>query len=380
MNINDELFSDSIYADEESIWIISTGRNLLQGIDRSTGKVVDGVFIPTNKKALIPYRSFFKYGNCLYILPYSENTIKKYDIKNKTFSNITMNSDFVGEDGNCGVFGYSLLGTKAVMYSSRESVCVFDMSTYKMNVLDLSSIRKKSGYKDPFSWIWNHSFVKGDEVWLIPQNYLCAVVIDLKEEIVNLINFETDIPIDGTMDTPFLAKDNLYFSYRNSGNQKSELLKLNIETGHMTRIIEFEAFNYTSRASGYIGAYGNVLIFLPGMTDKAYVVDLDSGKYELLPGIPAVSAERLAREKFPRELNYRTAFLTENGHLLALHGWTGCLIDLDIKTKEFVEHDVVVEPSVDRVKMYLETGDNCIQEVKACGLDVFLNYIAYEQG
>lgn len=375
--VNDEWFSDSIYADDESVWIISTGLNFLQEIKRSSGEVINSTYIPTKRKSLIPYRSFFKYKDKLYFLPYSESTMQIYDISTKKFRERIIDESFVEEDECCYIWGFSIVKNKVVMYScsTKECIFIYDLRNDSIKVIDIKKLREESGIEDPLSFNWNHSFVIDDQVCIIPQNYLSMLIVDVDNEMIRIKHIGAEKPIPVNVSTPYLTAQSLFFTNTDTNTKEITLIKINIGNATVEEILKIGGIESEQRAFGYMTLYDSSLILLPGTYDKAYMLHLTEHSIEVLNNLPTTSAQSLLGKHFPHELNYRNGFLTDDGHLLAVHGWSGTLIDIDVKSSRTDVKTISAKATIDKMEMYL-AKDNFCKESNTCRLNSFTQYIA----
>ena len=319
------LFHGGIVADDQNIWLILTGFNVLMQIERRTGKITLCEVISEYNHTMnkVAYRFLFKHENKLILLPYNEKDICIYDINENKFEHIELDMTYINEENAWKFSGYEKIGDKVIVYGVYSLILIIHLPTFEIVYLDL----KKKLPKDLGAelWFWEYSYSQNNKLFLVPLKYPCIIELDICSNDIQY--YEIPEKKDAYMDNPVFNGSSLYYINRKEEGMV-KLTRYDLESGKIESYgLGIEKIG-SYRTFSFISCVNNVLWMLPGACGegrKFYISEKRVEKIDELPVIP----ERKLRIKFPYRFNYNNGFLDENGHIIAIHAWTRQLIDID---------------------------------------------------
>lgn len=317
------LFCDSIAVDDQRVWLVSIGHNVLFEIERETGLVSPCGLISNNKENKISYRFLFKHEEKIILLPYEEKNLCVYDIEKKKFEYIELNIMKLEKNDTWKFTGHKKIGNKIVIYGLNSTIIIITLPTFEITYLNLKKYLPSNVNIE--CWFWDYSYSIEDKLFLVPVTHPCIVELDVNLNSVkfNKISGENIICIDN----PVFNKEFLYYINRKKTGNVS-LIKYDIKSGEnekcdlgIDKVHDYKTF-------GFIACANNELWMLPGACSEGFRFYISEGIIEKLNDLPVIPGEKL-ENYFPYEFNYRNGLLDRSGHILTIHAWTCKLIDID---------------------------------------------------
>ncbi len=327
------LFCDAITANDKYIWFIAVSQNILFKIERWTGNVIPCGRIPNSKRTAIAYRSLFEFEEKLFLFPYEELNICIYDIQADEFNYVELDKRYSNEFESWKFIGSIRVGDELILYGVNPIIVILNIINKKIEYIDLRE-RLPQSINAKF-WFWNAPFVLKNELHFVMLIMPYIIKIKIDDRIVTY----KKIPEDEKkicIDNPIFYNDCLWYINRDN-KDKVMLSKYNMNLEE----VECYAMNIKKessyRAFSYVGNINGKLWMIPGTCNQGIVYNLMENTEKKIDNLPMVDIEKLDMV-FPHEFNYRTACLTEDGHIITIHAWSRQMVDIDTKDGTILTH------------------------------------------
>lgn len=366
------LLYDGITAIENMIWLISTGKNLLIGMNRFSGEIVSCLPIPSKYDTLIPYRFLAHYENKIVLLPYEERAVSIYDISSDTFERIEIKKSFFENEEFCRFTGCEIVNEKIYMYGIFSKVLIFDMSAKEMDEIDLKEIVPDGCLID--SWMWEGANYSDGKIYFVPQTFPCVITLDCNSRQMAFEKMEAENA--QCLDNIRLFDHKVYYSPRN-GKEQMNCYDLLTKENHIIYTGKNRDMDY--RAFGYTAIMDKRLYLLFSQRDEGMVIDLANHEEIRPEQLCGTNCKRPGTE-YPYEFVYRNACITEDKHIVAINPWTLEVVSIDTGTTKATRMAVKESKDTDRNhrlnQIISDAADGIVREWKDGMLASFIEMIA----
>ena len=323
---------DDMVVDENSLWYIMAGQNILMEVNRVTGTVNVCGPIPGCGGPGKEYRFLLKYHEKIILLPYDFDVICVYDIQKSKFLKNTIKIDLPENYKNCKISGGKIINDDLILYGLHPILIKMNLKKETVKVINLLEMLP-SDLKEKY-WFWKYSYIYENKLLLFPVSYPCVLLFDNIEEGVEC-RYIAEKNEGFIMENPVLHDDWLWYTDSKEEN-KICLLKHNLVTKERKEYvfpIKHKAReNYFYPAFGFMLYQDEQLWMLPCSAQKGYKFDVKGEELKEISDLPSVDEDKL-KTTFPLEYCYRNAVGTDEGKIFALHIWDQNIVEINAKSK-----------------------------------------------